>query len=183
MSGNSAKMVVCAGLLLGVLMASAGVQAEDAKTKAVIDRDHPLQVDSDRLDAFNDKQTVVFSGNVVASQGIRTIHSDTLTIYYKNDKKASAQTAASDKKSGNIDRIEAKGRVTVVEGERKATGDFAVFEQNAQKITLTGDAVLKEGENIIKGSKVTIFLQENRGVVEGGQDRRVSATIFPGEKK
>jgi len=176
-------MVACPGLLLAVLFAPAGVWGEDVKTRAVIDRDHPLQVDADRLDAFNDKQTVIFSGNVVASQGGRMIHSDFLTIYYKNDKKVSRQPSALDKKSGNIEKIEAKGHVTVVEGERTATGNFAVFEQDAQKITLTGDAVLKEGENIIKGSKVIIFLQENRGVVEGEKDRRVSATIFPGEKK
>lgn len=181
MPGNIFKMASCAGLLLAFLIAPAGLWGEEAKT--AIDKNQSLQVDADRLDAYNDKRTVVFSGNVVASQGARTIYAESLTIYYKEDEKKSRQPSASTKESGNIDRIEAKGKVRVVEGQRTATGNFAVFEQDAQKITLTGDAVLKEGENIIKGDKVTVFLEENRGVVEGGEKRRVSATIYPGEKK
>lgn len=154
------------------------------KAKAAMDRNQPLQVDSDRLDAYNAKRMVVFTGNVIAVQGARTIRADRLTIYYKEDsKKKTAGSAVSETDSGNIEKIEAKGNVSVIEGERIATGDDALFEQVAQKITLTGNVVLKEGENVIRGNKATVFLEEDRGVVEGGENKRVRATIFPSEKK
>lgn len=181
MPGNIFKKAYCAGLLLVFLTAPAGAWAQEAK--AAIDMNQSLKVDADRLDAYNDKRMVVFSGNVVAVQGARTIYSESLTIHYKDDKKKSRQPSALTKESGNIEKIEARGKVKIVEGQRTATGNFAVFEQDAQKITLTGNAVLKEGENSVAGDKVTVFLEENRGVVEGGENKRVSATIYPGEKK
>jgi lipopolysaccharide export system protein LptA len=79
--------------------------------------------------------------------------------------------------------MEAKGRVTITEGDRVVTGDDAVFEQDAQKITMTGSAVLREGDNIIQGDRIVVFLNENRGVVESAESRRVTATIYPGETK
>ena len=77
--------------------------------------------------------------------------------------------------------MEAKGHVTITEGERVVTGDEAVFEQDIQKITMTGDAVLREGANIVRGDRIVVFLDENRGVVESVENRRVTATIYPGE--
>jgi lipopolysaccharide export system protein LptA len=79
--------------------------------------------------------------------------------------------------------MEAKGHVTITEGERVVTGDEALFEQDAQKITMTGNAVLREGDNIIQGDRIIVFLNENRGVVEGAESQRVKATIYPGETK
>jgi len=176
------KKAAVGGILLALIGNPAGVWGE-AKPKFEINRNQPLQVDADRLDAYNNKRTVVFSGNVVAAQGGRTIHAERLTVYYQDDKKTAGQPSAALKDSGSVEKIEAQGKVTVSEGGRVATGDAAVFDQAAQKITMTGNAVLKEGENIIKGDRVVIFLEENRGVVEGGQNGRVSATIYPGEKR
>jgi Uncharacterized protein conserved in bacteria len=43
----------------------------------------PIQIVSDRLDAYNEKGLVVFSGNVVATQEDKIIKSDSLFLYYK----------------------------------------------------------------------------------------------------
>ncbi|MHB8830171.1 MAG: lipopolysaccharide transport periplasmic protein LptA [Syntrophales bacterium] len=182
MTGDAIRKTAVVGILLALIVAPAGVWGQ-AKPKGALTRNQPLQVDADRLDAYSNKRIVVFSGNVVASQGGRTIHAERLTVHYKDDKKASGASAAAVEDSGSVERIEAEGKVTIREGGRVATGDVAVFDQEAQKITMTGDAVLKEGKNIIKGDRVVIFLEENRGVVEGVEKRRVSATIYPGDKQ
>jgi lipopolysaccharide export system protein LptA len=83
--------------------------------------------------------------------------------------------------TGNLERVEAKGHVTITEGERVVTGEEGVFEQDIQKITMTGSAVLREGANIIRGDRIVVFLDENRGVVESLENRRVTATIYPKE--
>ncbi|HUV06262.1 MAG TPA: LptA/OstA family protein, partial [Spirochaetia bacterium] len=148
-----------------------------------IERDQPIQIVSNRLDAYNEKRMVVFSGNAVATQGERTIRSDVLTLYYKEENKAAAPSTGEAGGPGDVERVEAKGHVTISEGDRIVTGDEAIFEQDAQKITVTGNAVMREGANIIRGYRIFVFLDENRGVVEGTQDSRVTATIYPGDLK
>jgi lipopolysaccharide export system protein LptA len=63
------------------------------------------------------------------------------------------------------------------------TGEDAIFEQDIQKITMTGSAVLREGANTIRGDRIVVFLDENRGVVESLENRRVTATIYPKENE
>lgn len=171
-------------LFLGVMMAflspAVGVSGEPKQPQpARIDKSQPIQIVSDRLEAFNEKKMVVFSGNAVATQGARTIRADRLTLYYKENKPGRA--AVADEGMGNLEKVEARGHVTVTEGERVVTGDEAIFDQDVQKITMTGSAVLREGANIVRGDRIVVFLNENRGVVESVENRRVTATIYPGE--
>lgn len=173
-------------MCMGVLMAVAGQPADvggQTKPKPKIERDQPIHIVSNRLDAYNEKRMVVFTGNAVATQGGRTIRSDVLTLYYKEEKKSAAASTSEAGGPGDVERVEAKGHVTISEGDRIVTGDEAVFEQDAQKITMTGNAVMREGANIIRGEKIFVFLDENRGVVEGTENSRVKATIYPGDQK
>lgn len=153
------------------------------KAKPKVERDQPIHIVSDRLEAYNEKRMVVFSGNAMATQGGRTIRSDVLTLYYKEEKKSATPSIGEAGGPGDVERVEAKGRVTISEGDRIVTGDNAVFDQDAQKITMSGNAVMREGANIIRGERILVFLDENRGVVEGTQNSRVTATIYPGDQK
>jgi lipopolysaccharide export system protein LptA len=174
------RMIVILSLLVAVLYPSAGAPAE-TKQKPRIEKSQPIQIVSDRLDAYSEKRMVVFSGNAVATQGARTIRADRLTLYYKENRKTAGRSTAGVEGTGDLERVEAKGSVTITEGERVVTGEDAIFEQDIQKITMTGSAVLREGANIIRGDRIVVFLDENRGVVESGENRRVTATIYPGE--
>ena len=176
-------LVVGLGFLIAALGQPVNVHGQ-TKQKTKVERDQPIQIVSDRLDAYNEKRMVVFSGNAVATQGERTIRSDVLTLYYKEDKKPSVRTTTeTEGPAGELERVEAKGHVTISEGDRIVTGEEGIYEQDAQKITMTGNAVLREGANIIRGDKVVVFLNENRGVVEGTANKRVTATIYPEEQK
>jgi lipopolysaccharide export system protein LptA len=117
----------------------------------------------------------------VATQGARTIRADRLTFYYKDNRKTAGRSTAEIEATGDLERVEAKGHVTITEDERVVTGEEAMFEQDVQKITMTGSAVLREGANIVRGDRIVVFLDENRGVVESLENRRVTATIYPGE--
>jgi len=153
----------------------------------------PIDIVSDRLDAYQEKDLVQFSGNVVATQGERVIKSDTLMVFFK--KKAENKNAESKKtekketgtdaaaKANDIDRIEAKGNVRITDKNRIVTGELAVFYNEEQKVVVTGNPVMQEGKNVITGDRVIVFLDENRGVVEGATGKRVTATIYPEESK
>ena len=176
------RIIIALGILIAVVYLPGGASAE-TKQKPRVEKSQPIQIVSDRLDAYNEKRMVVFSGNAVATQGLRTIRADRLTLYYKENRKTAGKSAVEVEGPGDLERMEAKGHVTVTEVERVATGDDAVFEQDIQKITMTGNAVLREGKNIVRGDRVIVFLDENRGVVESLENRRVTATVYPKENE
>ena len=86
MSGRGFRIIICVGVLI-IALWQPGDARGDTQQKPRVERDHPIQIVSDRLDAYHEKRMVVFSGNAVATQGARTIRSDRLTLYYKEDKK------------------------------------------------------------------------------------------------
>ncbi|MCK9196134.1 MAG: hypothetical protein M0P16_04055 [Syntrophales bacterium] len=142
----------------------------------------PVHITSDTLEAFNDERLIVFSGNAVAVQGDKVIRSDKLLVYYKKsaDEGKESKTAGIGQ-GGDLDRIEAKGPVRITQLKKIVTGDEAVYYQDDQKIIVNGNAVMREGPNIVKGDRITVLLDENRGIVEAPVKKRVTATIYPAE--
>lgn len=144
----------------------------------------PIQIVSDKMEAFSEKRVVVFSGHAIATQGDIVLKSDRLSFFYKKQagKKDKVGTQEIDA-GGELERVDAKGNFSFTQNERIATGEEAVFYQETGQITLTGNPVLQEGKNTIKGCKVTIFLNENRGKVENcstpEKKERVTAIIHP----
>ena len=160
-----------------------GAKDADTKKKIKFDKDQPIQIVSDRLDAYNEKKLVVFSGNAVATQGDKTIKADRLFLYYKKDPRPPEKAGDQDIGSaGDLEKIEAKGHVTITQGERIVTGNDAVFYQDTQKIIMLGNAVMREGRNVINGDRIVVFLDEDRGVVESVEKGRVKATIYPEDR-
>ncbi|MEN6319019.1 MAG: lipopolysaccharide transport periplasmic protein LptA [Syntrophaceae bacterium] len=160
-----------------------GATATDTKKKPVA-KDQPIEIVSDRLDAYNEKKMVVFSGNAVATQGDKIIKSDRLLLYYKKGPQTPEKKGSKDISStGDLEKIEAEGHVIVTQGERTVTGHLATFYQDTQKIIMTGNAVMREGRNIIRGDRIVVYLDEDRGIVEGDNNSRVKATIYPEDRK
>jgi len=152
--------------------------------KPKVEKKEPIDIVSDRLDAYYDKKLVIFSGNAIATQADRIIKSDRLLIYYRNavsEKKKAVQDNSDD--MGELEKIEAKGRVNIIQKQRIVTGDDAVFFPDTQKIIVTGNAVMREGRNVIRGDKIIVFLDEDRGVVESDNNKRVKAIIYPEDQK
>jgi lipopolysaccharide export system protein LptA len=181
-------------LLIFFLMARGALWGQDKRSQLLkAGENKPIDIVSDRLDAYQEKDLVQFSGNVIANQGERVIKSDTLLVYFKKkaeNRKAEnkqAEKKGADEggtaKATDIDRIEAKGNVRISDKARIVTGELAVLYNEEQKIVVTGNPVMREGSNVITGDRVIVYLDENRGVVEGAAGKRVTATIYPEESK
>ena len=136
----------------------------------------PIDITSDTVEADQKTNTVIFKGNVVAKQEDTTLYANTLTIIY-------------DQNTKKIKEIIAVGNVKVVQLERRATSQKATFDQDKNKVTFDGDAVVREGANVVRGERITYYVEEERSVVEPGKGGRVSTSITPppkeegGEKK
>lgn len=170
-------------MLVFLFLVPVSVWAQAPK-KIKTDKNQPIQIQSDRLDAYQEKKMVVFSGHAVATQGDKTIKADRLLIYYKGHSAAPEKTNKVDMgTSGDLDRLEAQGQVVITQTNRVVTGDHAAFYQDSQIIVMTGNAVMREGKNVVKGERIVVYLNEDRGVIEGSERKRVTATIYPNEKK
>jgi len=149
----------------------------------------PIQIDADRLEVFSKEQRAVYSGNVIAVQGETTIKSATMIVFYDRQSnpagQPAAQPAAAEGEGGtSLRRVEAKGGVTVISKDQIATGNEGVFDRASNKIVLTGNVALSQGENVTKGEKLIYDTETGVAVVESGasaQGGRVRGVFVPGE--
>jgi len=136
----------------------------------------PMVIKSDSLVVDDSKKIVIFSGRVNAKRDEFTIDCEKMFIYYQNSESARTANAIGSK----ITKIVADGNVKI---RRKAGGEaisrHAEYYEGEDKIVLTGDPMVKQGEDFVQGDKITIFLRENRSIVESAQEKRVKAVIYP----
>lgn len=59
------------------------------------------------------------------------------------------------------------GNVVIEEGDRKAYCDEAIYYEKDDKIVMTGSARIEQNENKFQGKEMTLFLNEDRLIIEG----------------
>jgi lipopolysaccharide export system protein LptA len=130
----------------------------------------PIDITSDTVEADQKQNRVTFTGNVVAKQEDVTLYANTLVMIYDPDTK-------------KLKEIIAIGNVKVVQLDRRATGQKVTFDQDKNKVVLDGDAVVREGTNVVRGERITFYVDEERSVVEPAKGGRVSTSITPPPKE
>ena len=174
---EKALSAVVFGLFLSVFFPSAHAvaAAADGDGKKTVNafefnKKDPIYITADWMEVDQVKSTIIYKGRVVAVQSDMTMRSDLLTAYYDPEMKQMKQ-------------IVLDGKVNATQGTRVATGDRAVFDDKAKTVTLTGNPVMRQGNNQVSGAKVVYFIEQDRAMVESDGKTRVSATIFPEELK
>ena len=133
----------------------------------------PLYIQADTMEAFQNQNVVVFKGNVKASQNGVKLYADLMKLFYTKSQKSNSQ-----KDLGKVvERVEAEGHVIIIQENRKALGEKAIFYRlPEEKIILTGNAQIEDQENLILGEEITILLKEKKMIIKGTP---VKATIYP----
>ena len=127
----------------------------------------PVTVDADQLENIQKEGLVVFTGNVVASQNDSTQWADRMEVYL-------------DDKGNNIVRTISTGNVRILTRDcRSGTAKRAEYYDAEQRVVLIGNARVWRDDNVVTGERITIYLAEDRSVVEGGQQERVKAVFYP----
>lgn len=166
--------------MLSLTMWSYPAQAASLENQAKKGESKPIVINSTTLEADNKKKIVTFTGEVEAKMENFAAYCHKMVIYYVEapEKKGPEETAT------RIDKIVATGEVKIVRAEGGvATGKKAVYYQLDEKVVLTGDPVVRQENNFVEGDRITLFLKEDRSLVEGSQDKKVRAVIFPGQEK
>lgn len=136
----------------------------------------PIRIHSSRLESFNDQRKVIFTGDVVAKRAGMTLYADQMTVIYRKDQDKKGPSKNTNKEQ--VETIIAKGHVKITKGKRVATGTEGVYNDAEQNIVLTGNPQVWQGENMVKGDKITVFLAEDRSIVECQAGNRVEAVVY-----
>jgi lipopolysaccharide export system protein LptA len=173
------------------------------------DKDQPVQIEAASLEVRDKNKMATFSGDVQVVQGDTTMKCQKLVVFYGQEvgiAQAGAQAGAQSpdakppdakpaptsvmpgpKGAQNIRRIEARGGVTVITKDQNASGDLGVYDLVAKTITLTGNVVVSQGQNVIHGERVIVDTVTGNARVEssnqggGATPSRVRALIQPNQ--
>ena len=144
-----------------------GIPPETKEAK-LVDKSQPIDITSDKVEAYWKENLIIFKGNVVARQKDMVIYADSIEAVTIEDGKG-------------IERVTAGGNVKIQQGLRVANCEKAIFYNLDQKVVLTGDPKVSEGESIVSGDEIVVDIDKNRVEVRGGSSGRGKAKIQPGE--
>jgi lipopolysaccharide export system protein LptA len=129
----------------------------------------PMDVAADHMENIDTERRTILIGNVDITQGDRRLMADHVELH---------RTLVTDGGRGNVERVVATGNVRYFSPAQNARGDNGIYEIDTDTITLTGDVVIRQGENVI----TTTFFRTNltTGNSNFGQEndgQRVRAVI------
>jgi lipopolysaccharide export system protein LptA len=127
----------------------------------------PVTVDSDKMERFGKESLVIFTGNVVARQNNNVQYADRMEVYF-------------DEKEDRILRTVSTGNVKIITRDcRTGTARRAEYHDLDQRVVLKGNARFWQDDNVVTGDTITIFISQDRYVVEAGKQERVKGIFYP----
>ena len=134
----------------------------------------PINIEALKLDYFDKEQKLIYTGNVVATQGDSKLKASVLTIFL-----APKGGDASAPSNNSVQRMLAAGPVVLLQRDQVGTGDSGVYDKASNTVVLTGNVTLSQGPNVTKGEKLIYDLHSGQAVVRGGASGGVKSMFLP----
>lgn len=152
-------------LLTALILAASPAVAQNVAFGGMrADISAPVEVAADNLSVNQADGSAVFTGNVVIGQGEMRLSADSVTVTYAEGGQ------------NRIRSLDAEGNVTLVSGADAAEAEAATYDVESGNVTLTGDVILTQGQNVLTGDKMLVNLESGTAQVEG----RVRSVLQPG---
>lgn len=197
----SLQLLIAAVVLGGASVALAQTkQGGGANTPSAFqgfarDNKEPVKIEANAFEVHDKDRYAVFIGNVMVQQGESTMRSRELKVFYegslrgrekgaKDDAPApkAASAGVSNDPAQRIRRLEAHGGVLITNKDQKASGDLGVFDMPTNTATITGNVVLTQGPNVMRGDKLVVDLKTGYSRLESGAkdgNTRVQGLFLP----
>ena len=178
-----------AGLMLA---ASLGVAAH---AQLAASSNGPIDITADNGTLVNSTCEATWSGSAEALQGTSRLRANVIRAFLKKKPPAGSAPAAAaagpggaanPSDCGATERIEADGNVFYVTPDQVAHGDHAVYSADADQIVMTGDVIVVQGKNIVRGDKMTIHVSTRLVTIDStaqgrGVPGRVRGVFYPNQ--
>jgi len=148
----------------------------------------PVRIESTTLEVRDKSRMATFSGNVKMTQGDNTVKCKVLIVFYEDSSAPAPKT-----KSGpaiaspgggkqQIKRMECKGDAVITQKDQTASGESGTFDVKANTLTMLGNVVVTQGQNILNGDKMVIDLTTGVTTVQSSGKGPVRSLVFPNQK-
>jgi len=142
-----------------------------ATAPATSGKNTPVTVDADSLESMQKEGLSVFKGSVVARQNNSVQYADRMEVY-------------TDAKTDRIERVVSIGNVRIITRDcRMGTALRAEYYDGEQRVVLIGNARVWRDADVVTGERITMYLAEDRSLVEGGKQERVKAIFYQDRPK
>ena len=154
-------------LTLAAVWLSASAHAQLSKAKG------PLDIRSERGSVRVSECRMEYSGNVEVLQDSARLRSDALDRYSAKQTSKGSPGASG---CGDTVRLEARGHVYYVYGERRVRADHAVYIASDETLTITGNVVLVQGKDVQRCTRVVVNTRTGDAIFDG---EPVRAVLYP----
>jgi lipopolysaccharide export system protein LptA len=164
------------GLGLTALAAAGPAAAQLARNSNA-----PVDITADQLVVLNKTCQATWSGSVEALQETSRLRSDVLKVFYKV---GATKPGSNNPQCADVDRMEAEGSVYYVTPEQRVRSNSAIYQAGSTTITMIGDVVAANGQNVLRGQRMVINTETGQGQMQGedkgrNKPNRVRGVFYP----
>lgn len=170
---------------LSIALGAAAVLAMAAPAHAQLSSksDAPIDVTADEYEIIQSTCRTTWTGDAEAVQADSRLRAKILRTFMAQTTKP----GSADKQCGDLNRLEAEGAVYYVTPQQRVRGDAAVYDAASETITVTGDVVAVQGQNVMRGNRMVYNVKTGEGHVTGnarGKNAagRPRAVLYPSKK-
>ncbi len=181
-------------LLEAALVAGAAAQSTQGTPNALQgfskNQNQPIKIESLSLELRDKDKVATFIDNVKLVQGDTTLECKRLVVHYDEEAAPGSGNAKTAKGVSpppgqqQIRRLEAKGGVVVKQKDQTATGDSGVYDMKTNTMTLMGNVVVMQGQNVVRGDRLFVDMTTGVSRVESGSagQGRVQGLFLPNSR-
>ena len=114
----------------------------------------PVEVSADALSVSQNDGSALFTGNVIIGQGEMRLSAPRVLVFYIQNQ-------------SGVERLEATGGVTLVNGDQAAEADTAEYEVNRGTIRMVGNVLLTQGANTLVSDSMDVDLENGTALMNG----------------
>lgn len=154
-------------LSLLLIIAIPGGRGFAGEIPAINNPQNPISITSNKMTIKSLEDKIIFEGEVFIKKGDLTIKADRAEVFMSESSSLLIDPSTQEKRE--VSRIETAGNVDIQQGEKRAKAEKGVYDKKKETVTLTGNAEAWEKDYRVKGKVITLFIAENRSLVEGSQ--------------
>lgn len=150
--------------------------------------DGPLDITADELEVQNKTCVSVWRGRAEALQGQARLRADLLRAVFEPTPGTAGSSGIGANACGALIRLEAEGSVFYVTSkEQRVRGDAGTYAVDSETVTLTGDVIAVQGQNVLRGSRMVFNTKTGEGRMMGNasgrnQGTRPRGVFYPAKK-
>lgn len=168
--GKRQTAIICIALFI-LLAWTVTSEGQDKSITRFVSQDQgsALSISSHKMTLNNQMNTIVFEGDVIVEQDTMTLKADVVDVVFEPVSEKESRLIDGVERKRTLSTITAAGDISFIQGDRTVYANRVVYSRKDEKMVFTGSPTIREGLDKLKGEKITVFILEDRVVVEGGE--------------